>query len=95
MSPSPLFFFLSTVCKSVDLGDELLYADAFTRINKVVLSGSEFQNKGPPLFSPGVVPKPTSQVASAGEARGELHQAPGHLLLPALLQLLSLQLPGL
>lgn len=35
--------------------------------------------RDPPLFS-GVVPKPTGQVAPPGEAGGELHQAPGHLL---------------
>lgn len=33
------------------------------------------------LFS-GVVPKPTGQVAPPGEAGGELHQTPGHLLTP-------------
>lgn len=45
---------------------------------------------------PGVVSKPAGQVASAGEAGGELHQAPGHLLLlSALLQPFSHQLPGL
>lgn len=62
-------------------------------LNKVVLSLIEF-NPPPPLF-PGVVSKPAGQVASAGEAGGELHQAPGHLLLLAVLQLLSQQLPGL
>lgn len=45
------------------------------------------------LFS-GVVPKSASQVASAGEAGGEFHQAPGHLLLLALLRTLFRWFPG-
>lgn len=43
----------------------------------------------------GVVPEPTGQVASPGEAGGELHHAPGHPILPVLLQPLTHQLPGL
>lgn len=48
-------------------------------------------------FILGVVPEPSSQVASTGEAGGELHQGAGcHLhLLPALLRSLSGLLPGL
>lgn len=44
----------------------------------------------------GVVPKPSSQVASSGEAGGGLHQAAGHPVpLSALLQPLPLRHPGL
>lgn len=52
-------------------------------------------NKKFSSFFSGVVPKPTSQVASAGEAGGEFHQAPGHFLLSALFQPLSHQHFGL
>lgn len=49
-----------------------------------------------PLLS-GVVPKPTGQVAPPGEAGGERHQAPGHLLASffALLRTAFQQLLGL
>lgn len=46
-------------------------------------------------FFSGVVPKQTSQVASAGEAGGEFHKAPGHLLLSAVFQPLTHQHFGL
>lgn len=52
---------------------------------RITLENSKHQRitirKPSSLFS-GVVPKPSGQVASAREAGGELHQAPGHLLAP-------------
>ena len=53
------------------------------------------ENKKILLCLSGVVPKPTGKVASAGEAGGELHQAPGDLLLSALPEPLPHRLLGL